>query len=281
MDPTPSERRVEVEEGRCYRHPDTPTRLRCSRCDRLICGHCASPAAVGQHCPECVSVARKTAPRVRSTAAATAPAVVALVVVNVVVYLVQRIAPAVTEAFVAYPPAIAAGEWWRLLTPMFLHAPGFIFHILFNMIVLWIYGPQVERAFGTLRFVALYLVAGFAASASSYALGGCRPSLGASGAVFGVVGALVAILYHRRRSMFVRQHMQGILVFVALNVFLGLVITRIDLIAHLGGLVAGVALGAGFDREGRGAPVVGALTVAAVGAAALLLVVARTATFSC
>ncbi|MDQ4028189.1 MAG: rhomboid family intramembrane serine protease, partial [Actinomycetota bacterium] len=66
----------ESEETYCYGHPNTPTRLRCSRCERPICGRCAIPASVGQHCPECVAEARKTAPRVRSAVAAQAPAVV-------------------------------------------------------------------------------------------------------------------------------------------------------------------------------------------------------------
>jgi membrane associated rhomboid family serine protease len=268
------------EQTYCYRHPDTPTRLRCSRCDRPICGHCATPANVGQHCPECVAEGRRTVRRVKSTMMAAAPAVVALVVINVAIYLVQIVAPVVTQRFSSFPPAIAVGEWWRLLTAMFLHAPGVLFHILFNMLVLWIYGPHVEKAFGTLRFVALYLTAGFFASATSYAFGTCNPSLGASGAIFGVVGMLLAFLYNRRRSMFVRDYMNGLLVFIGLNAAIGFMVPRIDWLAHLGGLVAGVALGAGVDRTEK-VPVAQVFVVGAVIAAGVALVMWRTATFAC
>src|SRR5918999_196926 len=73
----------------CYGHPKTPTRLHCTRCDRPICGRCAIPASVGQHCPECVAEARKSAPKVRSAIAANAPVVSGILVINVVMWLIQ------------------------------------------------------------------------------------------------------------------------------------------------------------------------------------------------
>src|ERR671915_1652945 len=74
----------------CYLHPDTPTKLRCSRCDRPICGRCAIPASVGQHCPECVAEARRSAPRVKSALRATAPATFTILGINVVVFVIQQ-----------------------------------------------------------------------------------------------------------------------------------------------------------------------------------------------
>jgi membrane associated rhomboid family serine protease len=272
----------------CAGHPDVPTKLRCSRCDRPICGRCAIPATVGQHCPWCVAEARRTAPKVRSTMSASAPAVVAIVVANLAVYLAQNLVPAITQQFASFPPAIAQGEWWRLITPMFLHAPlrstFSLLHIGFNMFVLWNYGPHVEERLGTLRFVVCYFVAGFFASAASYALGPCNVlGLGASGAIFGIVGVLLVILYNRRRSTFVRGFLQNLLFFVGLNLLLGLRLAGIDWVAHAGGLLAGIVLGAGFDRARAGATTttVQAVTALSVVAVAVALVAWRTATFSC
>jgi membrane associated rhomboid family serine protease len=272
----------------CYGHPDTPTNLRCSRCDRPICGRCSIPATVGQHCPWCVAEARKSAPKVRSALVASSPAVVGIIAVNVAVYVAQNLLPVITRTFASYPPAIHAGQWWRLVTPMFLHAPLgsrlSLLHIVFNMLVLRIYGPQVEEALGTWRFVALYLIAGFFASAASYAFGPCNVlGLGASGAIFGVVGILLVILYNRRRSAFVRDYMKNLLFFIGINLVIGFALPGIDYFAHMGGLAAGIALGAGFDRSspspsGRALQTMSGMAVVA---AAVALVAWRTATFVC
>ncbi|MGH2747763.1 MAG: rhomboid family intramembrane serine protease [Actinomycetota bacterium] len=272
----------ETEQTYCYAHTDTPTRLRCTRCDRPICGRCAIPASVGQHCPECVAEARRAAPKIRSTMTATAPGIVALVAVNVVLFIGQRLPLELTQRFAAFPPAIAGGEWYRLVTAMFLHSPTVFFHILFNMLVLWIYGPYVEKAFGTARFLAMYFIAGFFASATSYTFGSCVGSLGASGAIFGVVGILLVYAYNRRTSAYVREFMRGLLVFVGINAVLGFIIPNVDWIAHLGGLMAGIALGAGFDRPSGATPAARQIATAlAVGGLGVLLVVARTASFTC
>lgn len=273
----------EVEETYCYGHPDTPTKLRCSRCDRPICGRCAIPASVGQHCPECVAEARKGQRTVKSAMRATAPAVMTIIVLNVVVFVAQNLIPDLTTRYASFPFAIAHGEWWRLLTPMFLHSTGFIFHIVMNMYVLYIFGPQVEQTFGTVRFVVMYLVAGFFASAASYALGPCNVlGVGASGAIFGVVGILLVFLYRRRSSQFVAGYLRQLLIFVGLNAVLGFAIANIDMWAHAGGLAAGVMLGYGFDRGGspqrvRATQIVTTLIVIGLG---LALVAYRTATFA-
>lgn len=270
----------------CYGHPDTPTRLHCTRCDKAICGRCAVPASVGQHCVWCVAEARKSAPKVRSTMQATSPAVMAIIGINVVVYILENLfLDAVISRFAARPPLIADGEYYRLLTPMFLHAPlgarfG-IFHILMNMYILKIYGPQVEERFGTPRFVVLYLVAGFGGGALSYALGPCNTvGVGASGAIFGVVGMLLVLLYRRRRSAFVAHYMRSMLTFVGLNLMIGFVASGIDNFAHIGGLAAGIALGAGLEPH-EGAEASPARQIAVIGsviAAGVALVVWRTAT---
>jgi membrane associated rhomboid family serine protease len=274
----------ESEETFCYGHPKTPTKLRCSRCARPICARCAIPASVGQHCPECVAEGYRTTRKARSTLRAMAPAVFALIVINVAVYVAQKMFPIVTQRFSSQPIKIADGQWWRLVTPMFLHSPFLIWHIVFNMMALFIYGPYVERAYGTRRFVALYLVSGFVAGAVSYTFGPCNVyGLGASGAIFGVIGVLLVYLFKRRRSAGEAQFLRGLLVLVGINFLIPFIYPGIDVYAHLGGLAAGLMLGAGMD-DGAIAPATKPRQLAAMGAVialGLLLVGFRTATFSC
>lgn len=279
----------DTEETYCYGHPDTPTRLRCTRCDKPICGRCAVPASVGQHCVWCVAEARKNAPKVRSTLQATSPAVLTIIVINVIIWMGQNFVGQITQNFASHPPSIAAGEWWRLITPMFLHAPftGRVFsllHIGFNMYVLRIFGPDVEQAFGTSRFVPMYLVAGIAGSAASYTFASCfAVGVGASGAIFGVVGMLLAFMYRRRTSTFVAGSMRNLLFFVGLNLLIGFTIPVIDNAAHIGGLIAGAAMGYGMDPGpgGRVSTVRQAVVLLAVLGATLLVIAWRTATFAC
>ncbi|MFN2588900.1 MAG: rhomboid family intramembrane serine protease [Actinomycetota bacterium] len=277
------------EETYCYGHPNRPTKLRCSRCDRPICGQCAIQAPVGQHCPECVAEARKSAPRVRSATAVNAPVTRAIVVFTVAVYVLELVlGDSFVNRFTSFAPAIAAGEVYRLITSVFLHLPfdGRLFallHIVFNMYILSIYGAQVEQLFGSFRYLFLYLATGFFASASSYAFHACSNGLGASGAVFGIVGILIVYLYNRRSTTFADPYLRSLGAFVVLNLLLGFMVPRIDNIAHIGGLVGGLALGAGFDRSRlakASAPVgLQVVTAAAVLAVGIAFVVQRTATF--
>ncbi len=268
----------------CYAHRDTPTRLRCSRCDRPICGRCAIPASVGQHCPECVAEARRSAPKVRSALRATAPIVTTILVVNVVMWFLQQFVPPLTGRLGAQPPAIADGEWYRLITPMFLHSPAGIWHIGINSYALFIFGPNIEQGFGKARFLALYLIAGFTGGAVSYAFGPCNVTgVGASGAIFGLLGGLLVFLYNRRQSTFVRGFMRNVILLIVLNLVIGQIIPGIDNLAHLGGLAGGGLVALGFDQvPGRQMPAsLQAMTALAVAAAAVALVVWRTSGFTC
>jgi len=177
-----------------------------------------------------------------------------------------------------YPPSIALdGEYWRLLTPMFLHA-GLI-HIAFNSYVLWIFGQQVERTFGSARMLAIFLVTGFLASVASYLFGPINVvGVGASGAIFGLAGAFIAYTYRRRSSFSSNAQLQQALIFVLLNVVLGFVIEGIDWRAHLGGLVAGVAAGWIADpaRPRQSRALVTALGFAALIAIGVIAAMVRT-----
>lgn len=184
---------------------------------------------------------------------ATAPVVIGIIVLTAISFLVQQVSGfEYTARLWSDPSLIEAGEWWRLITPVLVHAHGI--HIAFNMFVFYIYGQDVEVAFGHLQLILVYIVAGVTGTAFSFALGSGRPSVGASGAVFGVVGALLVYLYNRRTSRFMAQHLQGIMGFLLLNAVLGLLWSdTIDIMAHLGGFLGGVAMGFGFDRGTKGA----------------------------
>ena len=184
-----------------------------------------------------------------------------------------------TDALASYRLAIEAGEWWRLITPVLVHAHGL--HIFFNMFVFYIYGQDVEAAFGHVQLLLVYIVSGIMGSAFSVALGSGIGGVGASGAVFGVVGALLVYLYNRRTSRFMAQHLQGIMGFLLLNTVIGFLMPNIDLLAHLGGFLGGVAMGFGFDRGTKAARAGSPLglqiaTTAAVLIAAVVMVFYKT-----
>jgi len=137
---------------------------------------------------------------------------------------------------------IAEGQVWRLLTSMFLHIGPV--HLFFNGYALYVFGIQVERLYGTPRFLAIYLLAGLYGSLFSFAFG-AEVSAGASGAIFGLLGAMLAF-FRRHRETFGtwgRQQLLNLLVVAGLNLVLGVTVPGIDILAHLGGLVSGAVLG--------------------------------------
>ncbi len=229
----------------CYRHPDRMTGLRCTRCDRPICGECAIPAPVGFQCPECVhaaTAAQRTPTTVAGGQLITAPVVTyALIAINVVVFGLQWLGGVnqVAADYGMWPAGIAVNdEWWRLLSAAFLH--GSILHIAFNMYVLFALGPTLERVLGHVRYIVLYLVAAFGGAVVSYALAPDvrTVSVGASGAIFGLMGALVVA---GRR---LRYDVTQVLILLGVNVVIGFVVPGVDWRAHLGGLVTGAAVAA-------------------------------------
>ena len=180
-------------------------------------------------------------------------------------------------------PALGAGEWWRLVTPVLVH--GSLLHLLFNMYFLYLVGPLVEQLHGSVRFLVLYGLAAAAGSAASYLIGGPYPSVGASGAIFGLCGVLLAVsLIHRpvldRRGRAIMSQIGGLIV---LNLIIGFgfnaVGAQIDNAAHVGGLLAGLWLGfvlppvrstlaSYWQRPARTAGAPGAAVVAGPSAAA-------------
>jgi rhomboid protease GluP len=136
--------------------------------------------------------------------------------------------------------AINGGEWWRLLTPMVLH--GSLMHLLFNSWALYILGTEVERMFGTFRFIVIYLLAGLAGSIASYVFNPGSLAVGASGAIFGLLGALAAFAFAARSLIgweASRMQIGQMATLAAINLIFGFVVPNIDNSAHIGGLIAG------------------------------------------
>lgn len=278
----------------CYRHRDRETYIRCQRCDRPICPECMRPAAVGFQCPECVAQGQ-SGQRATRTAYGGRPhgrpdvVTKALVVANVLVFgLVLATggtygAAGVRLAMVSVPGflpgvgtvgGVADGELWRLLTSVFVHAQPL--HLLFNMVALWVFGPPLEAALGRLRFAGLYLVSGLGGSVLVYLLANPKAfTIGASGAVFGLLGAALVVGLRRRMDV------TWLLVMLGLNLVITFQLPGISWQGHLGGLVTGLALATALvyaPRQRR--DLVQGLAFAAVLLGCLLAVLARTASLT-
>ena len=249
----------------CYRHPGRETYLRCHRCERSICTDCMIPAAVGHQCPECVRGGAKTVRQARTVAGGRVHArqgvvTIALISVNVVMFGLQQLIGAaftarlellaIAGSSAATPSAVnigvANGEWYRLVTAMFVHEN--IAHIGLNMLSLWWIGVPVEARLGRLRYFLTYMVCGVGASAVSFAfMGRYDASLGASGAIFGLLGVLAVMAYREKLDM------RPILVVIAINLAFSFSVPGIDWHDHLGGLGCGLLLGAAFSFAPRAA----------------------------
>jgi membrane associated rhomboid family serine protease len=243
----------------CYRHPNRETGLHCSRCGRPICGECAVPAAVGQLCPD--DAGQRT--RVRYVGDRGRPVVtLTLLAINTVMLVIEAIlsggaagllepsAQALCRLGALNGPAIAQdGQYWRLLTVMVLHAG--IIHWAFNSYALYIFGPLLESLLGRFRFLLLYVGSGLAGAGASLAFGHTQLGVGASGAIFGLLGALVAFFY-RRRDMGGRAPLRNLLLVLAINVFIGARAANVDNFAHAGGFLAGLVAMALLDMAPRG-----------------------------
>ncbi len=247
----------------CYRHPKRETWVTCQRCGRPICPECQTPAAVGVQCPECVREGRAGMKRqapgwVRAFAPGRATVVTyVLIGLNVVTYALQFItAQALTEAWVLFPYSIGS-EPWRLITSAFLHSPQSILHLLFNMYALFIFGPVLESFIGRGRFIALYLIGalggslGVLTSVEVWAFtdgtiqNAPAGALGASGAVFALMGAVFAL--RKAMGVDVRQ----LLIVLAINLAIPFFVHGIAWQGHVGGLIIGFLIGLVFARTRR------------------------------
>ena len=246
----------------CPRHPDRVAYVRCQRCARPTCPECQRPAAVGIQCVDCVASAAQTAPGTRTVLGGrpggpTPVVTMTLIGICVVLWIAQQVSPRVFQEL-AFANFLGDSQPWRFLTSAFLHGP--VVHILFNMLALWMLGPYIETLLGRARFLALYLLSALGGTVAYLWMipANCMAGLvGASGAVFGLFGALIIL----NRAL--GYGTQGIWVNLAINAALPLFYPQIAWQAHVGGFLTGMALAFLYSRARRQAALAWAGTAAA------------------
>jgi membrane associated rhomboid family serine protease len=225
----------------CYRHPDRATALRCTRCERYICGDCMRGAAVGQHCVDCAQAgsAQVRAPRTRVRGASGAPVIsYGLIALNVLAFIGQMSRNLDSE-LVLWSPAVADGQLYRLLTSAFLHYGAM--HLLLNMWALYVVGPPLEGLLGRARFGALYLLSALGGSVAVYLLAPLdTATAGASGAIFGLFGAMLIV--GRRLQM----DIGWVAAIIGINLVFTFTIPRISWQGHVGGLITGLLVACAY-----------------------------------
>ncbi|GLU49878.1 rhomboid family intramembrane serine protease [Nocardiopsis ansamitocini] len=258
----------------CFRHPDRETYVSCRRCGRSICPDCMREAAVGFQCVECVAEGNKGVREARTTfgGKVVARPYVTWTLLGLIGagFLLQQVNPQMTGQFSMWGAGIVLGDqWYRLITAAFLH--GGITHLLFNGFALYVLGPQLENWLGHVRYLALWLVSAIGGSVLSYLVDPAQASVGASGAIFGLFGAIFVI---GRRLKLDTRFIVGLL---AVNLLITFVVPGISWTAHIGGLVTGALLGlvyAYLPRSGNRAGRSRDLTHGALTAAITLVLVA-------
>ena len=232
----------------CYRHPNRPTYVSCSRCARPICPDCMTAAAVGQQCPECVNEGKRSVRQARThfggRISKGSLVTYTLIAVNIVMFVLQHTSVQMQQDLVLWPPAVADGQYYRLASSAFLHYG--LAHIVFNMWALWAVGPQLEQWLGRLRFGVLYGLSGLGGSVLVYLLSPLNSATaGASGAIFGLFGATFVLF--RRLQLDVR----GIVGLIVINLVITFVLPAVSSQSiswqgHVGGLVTGTVVAAVF-----------------------------------
>lgn len=242
----------------CLRHRDRVTYTRCQRCERPACPQCQVPAAVGFQCVDCVAEQRRSGPVARTSLGARIegrrPVVTyTALVVLVLLFLAQQV-PAGVTGTLAFVPVLSQAEPWRFLTVGLVH--GSVLHIGLNGFVLWQVGREAEAVMGRWRYITVLVLTTLAGSVAilwltpavvdgSVGPGWQSPTVGISGAVFGLFGAFLAIEAANRRP--IGRQFVTILIFA----LLGVVVPGISWQGHVGGLIAGVLAGAVLARAPR------------------------------
>jgi membrane associated rhomboid family serine protease len=272
----------------CYRHPDRETYVSCAECGRGICPDCMVFGPVGIRCPDHArSAAVAPTQRARMTARrVSAPVGLVtriLIGINVGVYLLELLLGGevngtnnwIYEHGVLVSQAIgsdgsligvAEGEWWRLITATFLHYGPL--HLAMNMLVLWFIGPTLEEFLGRARYLLLYVVSGLAGSAGALLLDPNVLAVGASGAIWGLMGAAL-VLELRKINVFGGQ----VLGLVVLNLALTFLIPGISIGGHVGGGIGGALAILAFTSLRR-TPALATVAVVGVGVLSVALAVA-------
>jgi membrane associated rhomboid family serine protease len=263
--------------------------LRCTRCGDPICPDCMRPAAVGYQCPSCAKGSRQ---EIHRPAQQIGPApgrgltlTNVLLLILVAMYglevfvggtaslvsgpstsVLVRLGASVGYACTASGRliGIGAGEPWRLASAVFLH--GSLIHLAMNGYALWAFGNIVEQELGKARYIAIFAVGGLFASAASFVFGvPTVAGVGASGAIFAILGAFFGYAWRRRELAYYQARIRNVIVLIVINAIFAFQIRAIDWRAHVGGFVAGVVLGLAVDgfknRERSPGLFIGACTV--------------------
>ncbi len=232
----------------CYRHPSRETGVSCSNCGRPICPDCMTTTPVGMRCPDC---AKQRTRVVRMREMSKVPQVTyALIIINVIVFLAEGNLSiggqptnivyeegALIGSIRGFPEVgVAHGQWWRIVTGGFLHEN--LIHIGFNRYVLYVLGMQLEPVLGRLRFATIYGVSLLTGSLGALLVSPHVTSVGASGAVFGIMGAFAVELRSRNLSI-MRGGLGGIGGLIAINLVISFTIPGISWGGHIGGLIGG------------------------------------------
>ena len=253
----------------CYRHPDRQSFVLCQRCLRTVCPECQTPGAVGVICPECLRDQQKSAspaqikaerrwsrPRAVSTRDSRPIVTYSIIGITGFVYLLQLIpgfGSALTSALLFWAPYLYPGvtgtfEPWRLFTVLLVHDSSGIWHVGLNMLALWMLGRSLEPLLGRWRFLTLYLLSGLGGSVAVALLDFGTPVVGASGAIYGLFGALLIIGRH------IGAPITGIVAVLGINLvitFMPLLFggaVRVSWQAHVGGLLVGLLVAFIFTR---------------------------------
>ncbi|MFJ9313464.1 rhomboid family intramembrane serine protease [Pimelobacter simplex] len=292
----------------CYRHSDRETYIRCQRCERPICPDCMRDASVGFQCPECVAEGQRSVRQAKTAyggviSANPGTTSLVLIAINVVVwvaivasggsdspltswlavhlwgicqdgdvgfYATQQVCDAGANA--SWIPGLQEGAWWQLVTGSFVHVQPW--HIGMNMLALWSLGPLVERLLGRVRYVVLYLLASAASALSVYWLGSeFSITVGASGAIFGLLGAALVAGWKSGADLSVFRTTIVLAVIIS-------VIPGVSWQGHLGGFVGGALAAAilAFAPRGQHRALVQAAGLTLLGAVVLAGTLLRTLT---
>ena len=277
----------------CYRHTDRETWIRCQRCSRPICPDCMRSAAVGFQCPTCVKEGARSTRQTRTPYGGqrvSDPRLTTFVLIglNVLVWLaiqatgrsdsrlLDKLALLPDSALTRYSDGSVAlvrgvsdGAWWQPMTSAFTHVA--LLHLGLNMLTLYFLGPVLENVLGRSRFLALYLVSALAGSAAVMLFANPHAqTLGASGAIFGLMGALAVV------AVKARGQVQTLLALIAINLVFTFTASGISWQAHIGGLVGGAVTGTAMvyaPRSNR--PLVQWGVTGAVLVASVLLIAAK------
>ncbi len=285
----------------CYRHAGRETYVRCSRCDRPICPDCMNEASVGHQCPECVAEGRRSQRQPRtvfgaaSAAGAAGYATTTLIAINIVLLLLSALTSSrPAQALIGgygggllggntplmdrlavigecqltngqtVPCGVADGEYYRLFTAMFMHYG--VIHLLMNMWALWILGRALESWFGSLRFLAIYLVCGLGGNVAAYLFQPWALSAGASTAVFGLFSVLFVALRRMRLST------ASVVPIIVINLIFTFSVPGISWAGHVGGFLTGalVAIGMAYAPQRNRGPIQAATLFGALALLGLL-----------